>query len=180
MLFHHGVEQRLQQADVQLLLAYAARMPALPCDPGDPERPHLKSSASAPDGDMHLSSDQQQQQAGSTDHVQRSRSEPATGAKQRLPQKDTLTDSQRQTLAHVQVFLGSDVFWWGLWGSSGNGGAAAVFLFCCMQQAAAAADRLCERATGGKQWLPQKDTLTESQRQTLAHVQVGAGQQRAH
>jgi hypothetical protein len=52
---------------------------------------------------MHLNSDQQQQQAGSVDHVQRSRSEPATSAKQRLPQKDTLTDSQRQTLAHVQV-----------------------------------------------------------------------------
>lgn len=78
------------------------------------ERPPLKSAASAPESadkaGHALQIDQEQPAASTTaaDHVHRSKSEPAGGAKQRpggLPQKDTLTESQKQTLQHVQVWV---------------------------------------------------------------------------
>lgn len=78
----------------------------------DVERPALKSPPSAPAGTLadkdKQHSDQahkEQHSSSSSEHVHRSKSDP-TGAKQRpsaLPQKDTLTVSQKQTLAHVQV-----------------------------------------------------------------------------
>lgn len=77
----------------------------------DVERPPLKSPPSAPAGkvaDKEQHSDQankEQHSSSSGEHVHRSKSDP-TGIKQRpsaLPQKDTLTESQKQTLAHVQV-----------------------------------------------------------------------------
>lgn len=62
----------------------------------DPEQPGIKSAASAPGSTDHQLNDQQQL---------RSHSEPAPLKKRHSgqPQKDTLTEDQRQTLEHIQL-----------------------------------------------------------------------------